>query len=185
MCGMCVAVLSRAGFLSLLLEGGCLRWPFECDRSFWVLSWLPTSRFRDLAASALARHPCAGRTSVKRTERSEGGPDEVSESSHPATLRSVVALARRNSVVRHPRVGGDPAPRRVVSRYRLIEILSPGCRLRSGRFRPPAGGRVDFLWLRTWWRTGRLRSGRFDGLPAAESLFFCWPKRKVTQRKWP
>ena len=34
-------------------------------------------------------------------------------------------------------------------------------------------------------RTGRLRGGRFDVLPAAESLFFCWPKRKVTQRKWP
>ncbi|MET3653812.1 hypothetical protein ABIC75_003549 [Dyella japonica] len=31
----------------------------------------------------------------------------------------------------------------------------------------------------------RLRSGRFDRLPPLESLFFCWPKRKVTQRKWP
>src|SRR5579859_252353 len=31
----------------------------------------------------------------------------------------------------------------------------------------------------------RLRSGRFDRLPTLESLFFCWPKRKVTQRKWP
>src|SRR5579859_2334561 len=31
----------------------------------------------------------------------------------------------------------------------------------------------------------RLRGGRFDRLPALESLFFCWPKRKVTQRKWP
>ena len=34
-------------------------------------------------------------------------------------------------------------------------------------------------------RSGRLRSGRFDRLPPLESLFFCWPKRKVTQRKWP
>jgi len=31
----------------------------------------------------------------------------------------------------------------------------------------------------------RLRGGRFDRLPPLESLFFCWPKRKVTQRKWP
>ncbi len=31
----------------------------------------------------------------------------------------------------------------------------------------------------------RLRGGRFDRLPTLESLFFCWPKRKVTQRKWP
>jgi len=31
----------------------------------------------------------------------------------------------------------------------------------------------------------RLRRGRFDRLPPLESLFFCWPKRKVTQRKWP
>ena len=38
---------------------------------------------------------------------------------------------------------------------RLVVALSPGC---------------------------RLRSGRFDRLPALESLFFCWPKRKVTQR---
>ena len=29
------------------------------------------------------------------------------------------------------------------------------------------------------------RGGRFDRLPPTESLFFCWPKRKVTQRKWP
>jgi len=34
-------------------------------------------------------------------------------------------------------------------------------------------------------RPGRLRGGRFDRLPPLESLFFCWPKRKVTQRKWP
>ena len=31
----------------------------------------------------------------------------------------------------------------------------------------------------------RLRSGRFDRLPPLESLFSCWPKRKVTQREWP
>jgi len=31
----------------------------------------------------------------------------------------------------------------------------------------------------------RLRGGRFDRLPPLESLFFCWPKRKVTQREWP
>jgi len=34
-------------------------------------------------------------------------------------------------------------------------------------------------------RPGRLRGGRFDRLPPLESLFSCWPKRKVTQRKWP
>jgi len=28
-------------------------------------------------------------------------------------------------------------------------------------------------------RPGRLRGGRFDRLPPLESLFFCWPKRKV------
>ena len=31
----------------------------------------------------------------------------------------------------------------------------------------------------------RLRGGRFDRLPPLESLFSCWPKRKVTQREWP
>jgi hypothetical protein len=31
----------------------------------------------------------------------------------------------------------------------------------------------------------RLRGERFDLLPELELLFFCWPKRKVTQRKWP
>jgi len=175
---MCVAVLSRAGFLSLLLEGGCLRWPFECDRSFWVLSWLPTSRFRDLAASALARHPCAGRTSVKRTERSEGGPDEVSESSHPATLHSVVALARRNSVVRHPRVGGDPAPRRVVSRCRVIEILSPGCRLRSGRFRPPTGAGSIFFGFGRGGELAAYAAGVSTACRPPSHFSFAGPKEK-------
>src|SRR6202012_4924662 len=43
------------------------------------------------------------------------------------------------------------------------------------------------LWSspRTLSQGCRLRSGRFDRLPTLKSLFFCWPKRKVTQRKWP
>jgi len=34
-------------------------------------------------------------------------------------------------------------------------------------------------------RPGRLRSGRSVRLPAPGSLFLCWPKAKVTKKKWP
>jgi hypothetical protein len=62
------------------------------------------------------------------------------------------------STVRHPCEGRDPAPRW------LVFAVSPD---------------------RAFPLEGCLRGARFDRLPTLESLFFCWPKRKVTQRKWP
>ena len=77
------------------------------------------------------------------------------------------------------------------------KTLSPP---RSPQHRHPGEGRdpapCASLYLRSWIRDGlalacvlprpgRLRSGRFTRLPASESLFLCWPKVKVTKKKWP
>jgi hypothetical protein len=88
----------------------------------------------------------------------------------------------------------------------LLGCVSPGCRLRSGRFVwPPARESLSLVipakaggafQQRSWSSGGdiaslmrvsrgcRLRSGRFSRLPAPESLFFAGPK-KSNPKKWP
>jgi hypothetical protein len=146
-----------------------------------------------------ARHPGAGapfRSSSRRRptmplvipaqanhftrHRGEGQPFRSSSLRRPTI--SLVIAAKANHFARHPCAG---QPFRSSSRRRpTISLVIPAdhhAALDPGEGRDPE---PRFLVVASP-PACRLRGGRFERLPPLESLFSCWPKRKVTQREWP
>jgi hypothetical protein len=79
-------------------------------------------------------------------------------------------------------IGYDGRGRSDAASFLILIVISALAALFNGRVAGHPEPRFLVVALRP---ECRLRGGRFDRLPPLESLFFCWPKRKVTQRKWP